>query len=87
MNKVILDGDYYICICPHCNQYIQVHKNKINCKIFRHAVYKSNFLPINPHESKEECEQLFANNKIYGCGKAFRFVGKDEYIVEICDYI
>ena len=43
---------------------------------------------INPHTSKNICDKLFHDNKIYGCGKPFRFVyNSTGNYVEICDYI
>lgn len=72
--------DYLIIECPHCHESIIIYKNEINCRIFRHAVFK-NGEQINPHASKEECERL----DVYGCKKPFRLNEKDE--PEICDYI
>lgn len=69
-------------ICPHCKEYAIIEQ--INCTIFRHAVYKNNLQPINPHAPKEECDRLLANDEIYGCAKPFKYDGKT---VEICDYI
>jgi hypothetical protein len=45
---------------------------------------KATFQQINPHLPKSECEALVAANKIYGCGKPFRFDGVS---TTICDYI
>ena len=83
-----LDGEYYNFQCPHCMEWTQVHKNDINCRIFRHAVYRSNGQPINPHTKKEICDLLRLTNKIFGCGKPFRLVPDGRgFDVEICDYI
>lgn len=89
MNSVILDNNCFIFKCPHCYEFIQVYKNETNCCIFRHAVYKHNMEQINPHTSKIICDKLFQENKIYGCGKPFRFIynKNNTYHVEICDYI
>ena len=93
-NKVILDNNYYNFVCPHCEQGIQVHKNDINCRIFRHAVYKNNMRPINPHMAQNLCEKLVETNQVFGCAKPFRLVLIDvfnnisnNYIVEICEYL
>ena len=69
--------------CPHCNDFIIIEE--LNCRIFRHATYKNSGLQINPHASKEECDQLIANDLIFGCGKPFRI--NDDNNIEICDYI
>ena len=57
----------------------------LNCHIFRHATYKETGEPIPPHAPKEECDRLFDNGLIYGCGKPFRINGNND--IEVCDYI
>lgn len=90
----VLDGDYYNFQCPHCNHQIQVHKNDLNCKIFRHAVYKHNMQQISPHMPKILCERLIMNEQVYGCAKPFQLVriqdsreNQESYEVHMCDYI
>jgi len=74
--------------CPHCSEYFIVSINEINCGIFRHAVYKSNLLPIPPHENKINCDKLITDNMVYGCAKPFKIIKNNNlYIAEICDYI
>lgn len=89
MTSIIeIDNDYYIFSCPHCEQYIKVHINDTNCCIFRHAVHKNDLSQINPHASKEECEKLLIENKVFGCAKPFRIKKNDNKLyAEICDYI
>ena len=73
--------------CPHCKQEIIVLYKEINCKIFRHAVYKHNFEQINPHLPKIECDELFINDKVYGCAKPFELVfNNGKWFVTICEY-
>lgn len=75
-------------ICPHCNETFIVSKKDINCAIFRHAVYRNNMNPINPHMKQEECENLLNRGEVYGCAKPFKIVMKNGiYTTEICDYI
>ena len=74
----------FIIKCPHCHGQIQISSNQINCKIFRHAVYKHNLEPINPHATQQDCETLVKEEKIYGCGKPFYFDGTK---LEKCEYI
>ena len=78
----------YIFRCLHCNDEFVVNQNDFNCMIFRHAVYKDSMQPINPHLNKNDCDMLFTNNMIYGCGKPLRIVQiNDTFNIEICDYI
>lgn len=72
--------------CHHCEEYIIIEQ--INCAIFRHGIYKLNFTQINPHLSKNKCDELISNNLIYGCGKPFRVEqNNDVWIATICEYI
>ncbi len=78
------ESETYTFFCPHCKGEIIVSKCDIKCKIFRHAVLKKTGKPIKPHTNKHLCEQLSKQDKIFGCGKPFRFDGNT---VEVCDYI
>ena len=72
--------------CPHCGGIIEIIQ--MNCGIFRHGVLKANNQQINPHASKEICDELFTKELIYGCGKPFRIVCENgTFMVVICDYI
>jgi hypothetical protein len=71
-----------IVVCPHCSD--QVIIEELNCCIFRHGINKNTLEQINPHALKEECDYLFENNLIYGCGKPFKIVDKKAVV---CDYI
>ena len=78
----------FIFTCLHCNEPFVIFKKDFNCKILRHGVLRDSSTPMNPHASKEECDKLVKEEKIYGCGKPLRIVKKDgSYIVEICDYL
>ena len=75
-----------IITCPNCEEFIIIEK--LNCCIFRHAVYKKTNKQIGPHTSQEKCEQLIKDNLIFGCGKPFKIiVDGDKITTEICDYI
>lgn len=74
---------YMIVQCPHCSEFIII--KKLNCKIFRHGVFISNNKQINPHASKELCEQYIKKKLIYGCGKPFMIDDNNNAVV--CDYI
>lgn len=70
--------------CPHCGGRVEVETKDINCEIFRHGVYRATGEAIPPHAPKAYCENVVAKNLIYGCGKPFRFDGKNP---KVCDYI
>jgi hypothetical protein len=88
-------SDFYIFNCPHCEDFIQVAKNEVNCAVFRHGYYfieKDGKIhlttQINPHLSKNECEKLVLSGKVIGCAKPFRLVKNgDTYRAEVCGYI
>jgi hypothetical protein len=72
--------------CPHCNEYIAIEE--VNCKIFRHGVFKNSGTQIDPHSPKNLCDYYVENNLIYGCGKPFLLViNNNIYTTEICNYI
>jgi hypothetical protein len=80
--------DHIIVSCPHCNNYILILKKEFNCKIFRHGVYKNTKKQIDPHLSKVECDRLYNEQLIIGCGKPFEI--KEHlglYKAIKCDYI
>ena len=83
-----MENEYIIIECPHCKDYITVYLKEYNCKIFRHGIYKDTLKQIDSHLKKSECDRLFNEKLIYGCGKPFRIIGEGKEInVEICDYI
>ena len=69
--------------CPHCSEYIIIVE--LNCSIFRHGIMKTTGIQIDPHSTKEICDNLIKTNIIYGCGKPFMINENLEAI--ICDYI
>ena len=80
--------DYIIVKCPTCYEYIYIKIKEINCCIFRHGIYKNNYKQIDPHLNKTECDRLFNQKLIYGCGKPFKLVlENNKYKSIICDYI
>lgn len=78
------DEEYCILECPKCKNLIQIFIKDINCKIFRHAVYKDTNISIDPHASKETIEILKEKDLIYGCGTPLKLVSED---LIICDYV
>lgn len=78
------DSNSYSFPCPNCELLVQVRKDEVRCKIFRHGYYKQSMKGIPPHAPKEVCDQLVKEDKIYGCGKPFWFDGKE---LKKCGYI
>ena len=66
-----------ILMCPQCGGYIMI--KKVNCGIFRHGILKKNGKQINPHASKQQCEQYVKKQLIEGCGKPFRLVPNPQF--------
>jgi hypothetical protein len=80
-------SDFYIFICPHCKEEIIVIKKELNCRIFRHGIYKNNYQQVNPHASFDECKYLIENNLIFGCGKPFEVVEHNNSLIAVvCEY-
>ena len=75
--------------CPHCHDVFAVHPSEINCAIFRHGVLKHSGQQVDPHASKEVCDELAASGSIIGCGKPFKLIRIDSFghIAQKCDYI
>ena len=76
-----------IITCPNCNDIVII--SELNCCIFRHAIYIKTNEQIDPHSSKEICDELFETGQIYGCGKPFQIVILENgtWIIQKCDYI
>ena len=78
--------------CPHCKGVVVVLEKQLNCKIFRHGIFKKNGMQIDPHLKKIDCDMLLRDKKIWGCGKPFKVFETNlnkskKYYTEICDYI
>ena len=76
-----------IVICPNCDELVMIHE--LNCCIFRHAILIKTEQQIDPHSSKEVCEELLKSGKIYGCGKPFKIVVLEDgkWMIQKCNYI
>lgn len=88
MKQLKLVDEFYYFNCPNCDMEIIVNKNELNCKIFRHGIYKDTYEQVNPHLPKIFCDKLFEENKVIGCCKPFEIINdnKGELIAVICDY-
>lgn len=87
-NQENKEDKHFILQCPYCEDFVLIYKKDFNCKIFRHAYYKSDHQQINPHSSKEICEKLLKEDKIYGCAKPFKLIENNQsYKLEKCEYI
>jgi hypothetical protein len=58
--------------CPKCDGTVVI--TRMNCKIFRHAIYKNTGKQVGPHSKNKYIQKLIDNGKIYGCGCQFRIV-------------
>lgn len=77
-----------IIVCPHCHNLILIEQ--LNCCIFRHGTLKENGEQIDPHASKEMCDNYIKRDKIYGCGYPFKIVqdiSTNSYVAIKCEYI
>lgn len=83
MSKITNMGNDIVFDCPHCNGTIIVDKKEIACKIFRHAVYKETNQPIEPHASKQHCDNLLNNDLIRGCAGPIEIINDT---ANKCDY-
>jgi hypothetical protein len=63
--------------CPWCGTEIQVLVDDIRCKRFVCGVDKSSGLPVNPHMSANEANQMRVANTAWGCLNPFYFNGKE----------
>ena len=91
---ILTNDNFYVFPCPHCLSLVRVEKNQLNCRIFRHGVFKKNGKGINPHLEKKKCDELVRNACVYGCARPFEFFGggksaddeKKDCVVSACDY-
>jgi hypothetical protein len=85
----MFDEQSFILNCPHCQEFLMIHKEEIKCAIFRHGIYNDSLEPIDPHTPKNICEKLVEEKKIYGCGKPFQlFIDvSGQPFTQECDYI
>lgn len=88
MSKLKLENDFYSFLCPHCLNDIMVYKTELNCRIFRHGIYRESYKQIDPHASKLLCDELVMKNKVIGCAKPFEIINdiNGNLVAIICDY-
>ena len=67
--------------CLHCYQLILIIK--LNWRIFRCVILKSNVEQINQHLNKNVWDDWSSNNLIYDCGKPFLIDANTKAL--ICD--
>ena len=74
--------DLFLVTCPNCGG--QVLIDEVNCRIFRHGVWKSTGQQMDPHASKLICEDAHLRGLILGCGQPFKIV---KNVAIACEYI
>lgn len=80
-----MEQDIYL-TCPQCGGTIQVEK--LNCGIFRHGFFKKTKKQIPPHATLKQCQEYVKKGLIWGCGKPFQVIKKDNtFIILHCGYI
>ena len=70
-----MSDNYIIISCPHCNDSVLIYNNELNCRIFRHAVYKQTGEQVNPHLDQQSCENLLKYIELW---KSFLFKTTEE---------
>ena len=86
MIEIIMDNDMLVFNCVWCGNIITVVLKDLNCKIFRHAIYKNNYEQVNPHMSESECNRLVISDSDMCC-KPFEIIEIDnKYYVKKCEY-
>jgi hypothetical protein len=76
----------FVVICPSCNMPVLIED--INCRIFRHAIFKGTGEQMPPHASKIECDEAVEKGWVYGCAKPFLLeLQGDIWVAVSCDYI
>ena len=68
--------------CPHCDVCIEILE--VNCAIFRCGIFKDTGEQIQPHLPKQECDALKKEDRIWGCGRPFKYEGGKAIV---CEYI
>lgn len=66
------DDLFFTCPYEDCEGYIVISPKQVNCGVFRHAVIKTTGRAVNPHASREKCEELLKQGKVYGCARPFK---------------
>lgn len=76
--------------CPHCRGSIELLNTELACRILRHGTFKQSGAQIPQHLPEAMCNELVAQNKIWGCGKPIKIVQdttSGQEVCVACDYI
>jgi len=84
--------------CPHCYKSVPVEPNQLNCRIFRHGVFKKTVpntlikegVQIPPHATKQICDSFKKEGLIDGCGKPVQITHINDdgsLLAKKCGYI
>ncbi len=82
-----MSTDLYI-TCPHCDGIFIVKSSDVNCRIFRHFVFKNTFQQLDPHAPKAECDRVVQEELGWGCAKPIELQpdGVGGWIPTKCSY-
>jgi hypothetical protein len=81
MSEIVeIHSGFLMTSCPYddCKTTIIVHRQEVNCAIFRCSP------TLNPHAPKSECDAVIIAK--LGCTRPFR-INIEKMQTEICDYI
>jgi hypothetical protein len=66
--RVSVEGDELFFACPNCAGWCIVHRDDVQCAVFRHLAVNGE--PVPPHSSLEDCRRLARLPGAQGCGAA-----------------
>lgn len=64
--------------CPYCDGKVEILE--LNCRIFRHGIFKETGRQIGQHLKEDFVNKLLNENKIWGCGLQFK-IQRDDAII------
>ena len=60
-------NNHIVLACPHCEEYILIFLKELNCRIFRHGVYKDTLQQIETQLLMRQYDGLMTgNNRLQG---------------------
>ena len=66
-----MEKPHFFVTCPHCLCYVKIYDDEVNCKLFVHAAFKRDHKSVDPHASRQQCDEWLASGLVFGCANAF----------------